>query len=286
MGGHFKTCLSPGQFNFFSVFANAADINKHVVYARDEQGQVLGRCLLAVSDQGGLLVFEPYCHDPALGFSNMMSEVAADLAVRMHTVVVREGNVSSLVAPDWYDDGPRDLGHRFEFLDEGSPFRLNLPEMDLKTLIPSLKLLFDPLPLNSLTLTLVLKLKEFEDRPELVRPLFPLLKSCKGVSGPVWIDSACYAFQADADWFARRVLREHIAPYVLGMYRQYGWVDSITLDRLVDIDASFGLQLLRRTRERGVRSDEAERDPGRRALIAKALEALGRSKQAEGLVAG
>src|SRR5262249_26692754 len=38
MGSHFETCLSPGDANFFSVFANAADINKHVVYARDREG--------------------------------------------------------------------------------------------------------------------------------------------------------------------------------------------------------------------------------------------------------
>ena len=60
MGWHFSTCLSPGVFNFFSVFSNAADINKQVVYARDEQGRVVGRCLLALTEDGNLLTFEPY----------------------------------------------------------------------------------------------------------------------------------------------------------------------------------------------------------------------------------
>ena len=38
MGSHFKTCVSVEGFNFFSVLAVAADINKHVVYARDAGG--------------------------------------------------------------------------------------------------------------------------------------------------------------------------------------------------------------------------------------------------------
>jgi len=31
MGTHFGTCLSPGSMSFFSVVANAADINKRVL---------------------------------------------------------------------------------------------------------------------------------------------------------------------------------------------------------------------------------------------------------------
>jgi hypothetical protein len=41
MGRHFSTCLAPGAFNYFSVFANAADINKQVLYARDDSGRPL-----------------------------------------------------------------------------------------------------------------------------------------------------------------------------------------------------------------------------------------------------
>ena len=50
MGWHFGTCLTPGPGgdNFFSVFAIAADINKHVIYALDATRTVVGRCLLAL----------------------------------------------------------------------------------------------------------------------------------------------------------------------------------------------------------------------------------------------
>ena len=51
MGTPFQTCLSPDDFNFFSAISNAADINKRVIFARDSKKQVVGRCLLALSDE-------------------------------------------------------------------------------------------------------------------------------------------------------------------------------------------------------------------------------------------
>jgi len=42
MGERFHTCLSVGDDNFFSVVANAADINKRVVHARDSRGAFWG----------------------------------------------------------------------------------------------------------------------------------------------------------------------------------------------------------------------------------------------------
>jgi hypothetical protein len=83
MGGHFDTCLSPGDINFFSTVVNAADVNKRVVYARDKRGSVVGRCLLALGERGELLVFEPYAHDRALGFSERMGAFVEALAARM-----------------------------------------------------------------------------------------------------------------------------------------------------------------------------------------------------------
>lgn len=62
MGQHFRTCLSPDGCNYFSVFANLSDINKRVVYGRTN-GKVRGRCLLAISEEGTILVFHPYSHE-------------------------------------------------------------------------------------------------------------------------------------------------------------------------------------------------------------------------------
>ena len=73
MGAYFQTCLSPGDTNYFSVFAVAADINKHVVYARDARGGVVGRCIVALNDEGNVLAFHPYYHDRKLRFPKMMA---------------------------------------------------------------------------------------------------------------------------------------------------------------------------------------------------------------------
>ena len=62
MGLHFDTCLSPTSFNYFSSVANASDINKQVLYCRDEQGKVLGRCLFAINGAGQVQTFQRYCH--------------------------------------------------------------------------------------------------------------------------------------------------------------------------------------------------------------------------------
>jgi hypothetical protein len=52
---------------------------------------------------------------------------------------------------------------------------------------------------------------------------------------------------------------------------------------LVELEPSAALQLLRRTRPRGVRRDEEETDPERRQLLAEAYQALGRPVQAQRL---
>ncbi|HPF39413.1 MAG TPA: hypothetical protein PK093_12275, partial [Phycisphaerae bacterium] len=95
MGALFGTCLTPGRFSYFSVFANAADVNKKVLYGRDDKGRIVARCLLAVSDHGGLLVFNPYCQLSDIDFCGYVRGLANDLARRMNTVVVPRGQTSA-----------------------------------------------------------------------------------------------------------------------------------------------------------------------------------------------
>jgi len=283
MGWHFDTCLSPHAFNFFSVLSVAADINKHVVYARDEREQVIGRCLLALSGEGGLITFEPYCHDPGLGFGAMISRLVQELAQEMHTTVLPRGNVPCLVAPDWYDDGPRDLARRFPFLESNSDYRRMLRTIGTEDLTAALEAAFHPLPLNALTLTLVLELPEFQDRPELILPLLPRIESLKGLSASTWTLAARLAYQAGALSFARQTIRRRTVPYVLAMTRRFGHFDFEAMRLIAALEPSLALRLLRRTRPRGVRSDLEEEHPFRRELLWRAHQALGRSDLAERL---
>jgi hypothetical protein len=280
MGAYFDTCLSPGSFNFFSVFANAADVNKKVLFARDQRNLVVGRCLLALSDAGGILVFRPYCHDFEAGFAQYVNSLAADLAKHMGTIVVPRGSISTLVSTDWYDDGPQDLCDRFTCLHENSEFRRALPTVELTSLRALIDEAFDPLPVNSLSLSLILDLSEFEERPELVLPLLRDIEQAHGLAEELWHRVVSRLHRVGAQEAARRMLRQHLVPIV----QKQRWLNIKIGQTIAAIDPSMAVRLVRQTRERGVRRDEDESVEGRREILATAYRLLGREKKAAALM--
>ena len=290
MGAHFQTCLSPGGDKFFSVFAIAADINKHVVYARDASRAVVGRCILALTDEGRVLTFYPYCHDVKLGFDNMIVEFAQELAGKMKTHVVGRGAVRCLVAPRWYDDEPVDVS--FPFLAEGSEFRKSLSELAARgEFVACLRKQFTPMPLDGYALSLVLELREFDVRPALIRPLLPLLDRCKRLdyerdcSDPTWMRVALIAAAAGESAFVRRIVRKWSMSYPLSRGRVWRSVPENVVGMLMEHDPGAAIRLVRATRAPGVRSDEE--DEGRRRLyLARAFELLGRPAQARRMRSG
>ena len=275
MGGHFRTCLSPGAVNYFSVFANAADINKRVLYARDGDGRVVGRCLLALTAEAELLTFTAYCHDGEAGFEALCAEFAEDLARRMGTRVVLRGRVPTLVASDWYDDGPRDLGHRFTALEEGSPLRRRLVTVRPGELLTELRRGLKPARLDESTLPLILALPELQERPELVVPLLrPLAESGHMPIGPIWT-AVHLAIQAGSTDLARRLFARRLADLV----REGYWYTGP--DLLLELDPGRLLTALRQSRETSVRDWLDDTDGDRLAAAAAALDALHRPRQAE-----
>lgn len=68
----------------------------------------------------------------------------------------------ALVASDWYDDGPLDLGHRFACLEEGSELRRKLAAVHPADLIAELRRGLKPADLNEVTIPLVLDLPELQ----------------------------------------------------------------------------------------------------------------------------
>ncbi len=148
MGAHFQTCLRPEGINYASVFANTADINKRVLYLRDEDGRVLGRCLLALTARGEILTFADYCHDSSLGFEGIAARFADQLAGRMGTRRVARGPVPVLVAPGWYDDGAYDLGAHYPALEEGSPLRERLASVAVGEVVDELRRALQPAGLD------------------------------------------------------------------------------------------------------------------------------------------
>jgi len=114
MGDYFGTCLSLGDCNQMSVLANAADANKHVVYARDAGGRIFARKLIAVSKEWGLLGY--YCYgrgdeasdgekDPLV---EAVEEYCVRIAKRSGLRLVDDGEPETIGGRFWYDDGTMD----------------------------------------------------------------------------------------------------------------------------------------------------------------------------------
>lgn len=282
MGAHYETCLAPGAINFFAAVVNAADLNKRVIYGRGADGAVVGRCLLALTDSGGILAFHPYCHDDR-DFTAMVKAFVQALAARMNTVVLPTGAVSTLLDSRWYDDGPEDLTGQFTFLDEDSAFRTALTHLASDAVIPLLTSTFAPLPLGGHTLGLIIGLSELDERPALIVPLMPLLDQLTDVPLELRLRAAALAIRAGrADLAAPRLGRD-LETHARALQRQHRHVGRELLDRLVDASASRALAFLRDTRERGVRDYLGERDPTRLWTAARAHELLGRKRAAAAL---
>ena len=167
MGGYFETCLSPFNFNFSSAVVNTIDINKRVLFARNRRGEVLGRCLLAINEAGGLLTFRPYGFFPE--FTDMAANFASKLAQSMNTSVHEHGQVVTLVGGDWWNDGVHKLAEPPDYLGEDSDFRRELPTMSAERFQQWSTELLAPLPPDRNTLLPFFSLPEFAENAELVR---------------------------------------------------------------------------------------------------------------------
>jgi len=170
MGAPFNTCLAPGAFNFFSAVSNAVDVNKRVLYARDREGTIRGRCLLALTRSHGLLAFRVYGHEQREALEAAVRGYVEALAAAVGVPVVARGHVETLVAPDWYDDGPVDLAGRLEGLDR---FAERLPDLEPDALLEVLgEHVDDPGPGAVLA---ILQRGLLTRRPKLIVPLLELL---------------------------------------------------------------------------------------------------------------
>lgn len=109
MGDHFNTCLRHNGCNFFSVITNAADINKRVIYAYNASGEVLARCLVAITDKGELVNFRYYSHLAGAALYSSFDLVLNYLAKQLNTTRAQNGKISTLLAKEWYDDGIQPL---------------------------------------------------------------------------------------------------------------------------------------------------------------------------------
>lgn len=278
MGSHFGTCLSVDSFNFFSVFANMADVNKRVLYARTEDGTVVGRCLLGLDDAGGIVTFHPYCHK-SVDFSSVVADFATELARQMGTRLVPRGAVSMLVASDWYDDGPRDLTGRHGFLTAEGPFVAAMEDLEPEAFRALLLEETDLRGLDESLLATLLGLHVAWRRPELVVALLPEVRAMRDISVQTRVAFALSLRRAGHPEEAFRLAGDHVAPLLTEPRADYDNFDTYTAEILLEARPSQLLKLLRATRERRMRTRADEYNDRRLVLAARAYEILKRPKR-------
>lgn len=283
MGRHFGTCLSPGHFNFFSAITNAADINKRVLYARDERGRVQGRRLVCLTQDGSILPFHCYAHDEAYGFEEHSAAFVRQLAEAMGTSLVARGPVPKLVATRWYDDGPVDITGRFAELKEQSKFRTVLTCVRPDRLPALLMEAFGRSQIDEGLAPMLLELPELSDRPELAEALIPLLRHPDRLPVATCLRACRLLLRAGAVDRVRSYFVQPMAHALWRCYCEYGEMDPEIVAFLARCAPSEALRLLRRTRHRGVRSWNDETVGGRLLAAGIAMEGLRRRSQAKRL---
>lgn len=289
MGDHFGTCLSPGRMNFFSAFTNWVDANKKVLFARSLKGKVLGRCLLGLTQNGHILCFNPYCHDEGLGFPKMVADEVTRLAREMGTTVVAGGIVPTLVGPRWYDDGPMDLSGNLAMLEEESPFRKRLTDIEPLDFPGWLReQSSDGMPELQLV-GMVLDLPELDRRPDLVLPLLPMLETHPQVHATLLISAMRLSHKAGKPWCPPTPFQDELNRLLLERLNRSQWSreEAAELAGLAETQPGILIRMIRQTRvvrHRRIRSDLDEINTVRRGLLARAFRRLGRIRQAKRLM--
>jgi|GEM_PF-3085912 len=284
MGKHFQTCLSPGDFNYFSVFANAADINKTVLYGRDSKsGRVVARCLLALTDKGEIVKFYSYRHDAEFDFDFFTIEYATRLAKSMNTVLAGRGTVSLLVAPDWYDDGVEDITNRFSSLAHDS-VEARLKACELHEVAGILESELTPLQFDELTLPHVFSIDAFDGRPELVLPLFAHVVRNDNLRDSTLIRVLQLLHRCGRSNEIRKLMPRLIRIVLKNEYSHMSSNNAIILALLVSVSAAKVVEILKQTRSKGVRKWSQETDTDRLLVCVMANYQLKRLKTTASLI--
>lgn len=113
MGTYVGSCLGLGGGLTYSAAAALLDINKQVLYARNEQGAVIARQLLAISDKDELVPFAVYPESAAppvqRAFDRYDTELASVLGIA-RLDLTEAYQIENVLSQDWWDDGAWDPG--------------------------------------------------------------------------------------------------------------------------------------------------------------------------------
>ncbi|MEM9645847.1 MAG: hypothetical protein AAF989_12725, partial [Planctomycetota bacterium] len=306
MGMHFQTCLSPDSFNFFSAVANAVDINKQVLYGKTSDGKIMGRCLVALTDEGEINVFNRYSHDSQWGFADAALCFIKELAERMGTSITDGGSVSPLVSDEWYDDGASGMCELLGIHDSNDALlsllqnaapseilqhvRSQYPQVTTQKFIELL------LPWHSDAKIAELLSYLGTDWMRLVRPvglrLRMILVFLQDHSAEQDVPQHLPSTRDDSDCFpkaiqpvfrsiSQRALRKLFRNSTCGdphcdTFHGLGSIDRVS-SLLLKMPPTLGLQMMRASRPRSIRSDQDESNRNRRRILQRLYIKTGRS---------
>ncbi|MEO8701360.1 MAG: hypothetical protein ABI867_15035 [Kofleriaceae bacterium] len=105
LGTYVGSCLGRGGRLEYSAAAVVLDVNKHVVYARDARGAVIGRQLLAISEADELVCFHIYGEQRAR-VEPMFRAYDHALADVLERPLYRGGDyeIATILSHEWWDD--------------------------------------------------------------------------------------------------------------------------------------------------------------------------------------
>lgn len=296
MGHHFQTCLSPSSFNFFSTIANAIDVNKRVIYGRDPDGKVLGRCLIALTNGGRLVRFHAYSHDHGDTFERMIEQFIDQLLVQMKTIRADEpSSAPRLLADDWYDDGAVNENVRSSPQEWAAKLLQSSAEMESPDTVAmeQLKKAFRVVLKGDYPYQIASRIDERvapwavdllrEQMWELNQPrmnIVGLASQLFSINRP----EACLAVMRDISTKDLIRVFQNSSCRSENCYAFHGFYDINFVQLVIDsVGPSLGLRLLRASRKRKIATDLDEPSTDRRKLLAGCHQKLGREELARKL---
>ena len=116
LGTYAGSCLGIGGICAYSSAAVLLDVNKQVLYARNRQGKVVGRQLLAIDDDNRLICFHVYPISSSKTVKALFIEYDRDLASALGLSIYNPAEedesgykISSILSVYWWDDDSWDF---------------------------------------------------------------------------------------------------------------------------------------------------------------------------------
>ena len=289
MGFHFDTCLSPGDCNFFSTVTNAVDINKRVVYGKTESGNIIGRCLFALNDDGHILTYHRYAHDSDDKFAESVDHFATELASAMNSRLTDRGTVASLVAKEWYDDGANGIGDSETITDA---IRKLMTDAEPSSLCVKLTDLLSRDEICS-RIDELTSMDELANRPDALRGFLTGLAQDDALTPLQRFVVARVAYRHAQSDVTLELLAQVPPKRVIEIIRRtqcdycsvFHGVGSYrdVFDMMVAFNPTIAIRVMRASRGKRSRDDLLDGNPVRRKALARAHKTLGRIQIAQQL---